>query len=226
MLACTMLSVPIAALCVGTRHLPPSHSVQSRGAAVMRELDWTVAGAAQEARRRAIGKGARIGATGGKLMSLNRVLGQSATGATGGELMSLNRVLGQSATLVSREDRFLSVAIPESVTAISGGAFEGCSLLRSVSIPDSVTRIEDRAFADCSSLTSLTIPEGCTSVGDHAFAGCSSLQCVTIPDSVTSIGEAAFENCVALGTIRVRGMVTQAVSFAGSSGRVSRKPSL
>lgn len=207
MLACTMLSLPIAALCVGTRHLPPSHSVQSRGAAVMRELDWTVAGAAQEARRRAIGKGARIG-------------------ATGGELMSLNRVLGQSATLVSREDRFLSVAIPESVTAISEGAFEGCSLLRSVSIPDSVTRIEDRAFADCSSLTSLAIPEGCTSVGDHAFAGCSSLQCVTIPDSVTSIGEAAFENCVALGTIRVRGMVTQAVSFAGSSGRVSRKPSL
>lgn len=216
MLACTMLSLPIAALCVGTRHLPPSHSVQSRGAAVMRELDWTVAGAAQEARRRAIGKGAR-----------RRAIGKGARiGATGGELMSLNRVLGQSATLVSREDRFLSVAIPESVTAISEGAFEGCSLLRSVSIPDSVTRIEDRAFADCSSLTSLAIPEGCTSVGDHAFAGCSSLQCVTIPDSVTSIGEAAFENCVALGTIRVRGMVTQAVSFAGSSGRVSRKPSL
>ncbi|OYP63290.1 hypothetical protein CIK98_11950 [Prevotella sp. P2-180] len=86
-------------------------------------------------------------------------------------------------------------SIPENISTIIGGAFEGCSGLTSVTIPNSVTSIGDAAFSRCSSLTSVTIPNSVTSIGDFAFYECSSLTSVTIPNSVTSIGKWAFEYC-------------------------------
>ena len=47
----------------------------------------------------------------------------------------------------------LSTIIPESVTIIDYGAFEGCTSLTSVSIPKGVTSIGSYAFSGCSSLT-------------------------------------------------------------------------
>ena len=46
-----------------------------------------------------------------------------------------------------------SYAIPDSVTLIDNGAFQGCTSLTSVTIPDSVTIIGDSAFSNCTSLT-------------------------------------------------------------------------
>ena len=42
-----------------------------------------------------------------------------------------------------------SLAIPDSVTCIGFGAFEGCSSLRDLVIPNSVNDIEDRVFEGC-----------------------------------------------------------------------------
>ncbi|MDR2118135.1 MAG: leucine-rich repeat domain-containing protein [Tannerellaceae bacterium] len=58
---------------------------------------------------------------------------------------------------------FSSVAIPGSVTAIEGVAFESCSRLKSVSIPRSVTEIGSLAFSVCSQLTAITVETGNTS---------------------------------------------------------------
>ena len=91
--------------------------------------------------------------------------------------------------------------IPDSVTSIGDGAFEGCKSLQSVTIPDSVTSIGDLAFRYCLSLQSVTIPDSVTSIGDSAFGGCISLQSVTIPDSVTSIGDTVFWWCKSLQSI-------------------------
>ena len=96
-----------------------------------------------------------------------------------------------------------SITIPNSVTSIGNGAFNGCKSLTSITIPNSVTSIGWDAFSFCSSLTSITIPNSVTSIGDWAFGGCSSLTSVTIPSSVTSIGRGAFAGCKRLTSITI-----------------------
>ena len=101
-----------------------------------------------------------------------------------------------------------SVTIPASVTSIGNSTFSGCSSLTSVTIPDGVTSIGDRTFYNCSSLTSVTIPTSVTSIGDRTFDGCSSLTSVNIPDGVTSIGDSAFYNCSSLTSVTIPEGVT------------------
>ena len=112
-----------------------------------------------------------------------------------------------------------SFTIPNTVTEISGSAFEYCSNLTSVTIPNSVTSIGEYAFYYCTGLTSpvynahvfaymppsysgeYTIPDGIEIISSTAFYSCSNLTSVTIPNSVTSIGNYAFEYCTGLTTI-------------------------
>ena len=57
----------------------------------------------------------------------------------------------------------------------------------SYKMPDSVTSIEDGAFEGCVALESITIPDSVTSIGYSAFGGCVALESVTIPDRITFI---------------------------------------
>ncbi|MGN0238856.1 MAG: leucine-rich repeat protein [Paludibacteraceae bacterium] len=93
--------------------------------------------------------------------------------------------------------------IPNTISNIGWGAFNGCSGLTSITIPNSVTSIGDYAFNGCSGLTSITIPNSVTSIGSSAFSGCSGLTSITIPNSVTSIGNYAFSRCDGLVSIVV-----------------------
>ena len=116
-----------------------------------------------------------------------------------------------------------AVQLPESLTSIGDGAFDGCRSLTSIAIPDGVTAIGKSAFSDCTSLTSIAIPDGVTAIDDFTFFRCTSLVSVVIPDSVTSIGEKAFYNCSSLTSIVIPDGVTAIgeSAFAGCTSLAS-----
>ena len=104
-------------------------------------------------------------------------------------------------------NRIKEIIVPDSVTSIGEGAFEGFNSTN-ISIPDSVTNIGNKAFYHCRNLKSITIPDSVTSIGRAAFCGCSSLKSITIPDSVTSIGNCAFHCCENIKSITIPDSVT------------------
>lgn len=61
------------------------------------------------------------------------------------------------------------VVIPQGVTEIGVGAFEGCASLQSVHIPDAVTCIGRGAFKGCTSLRSVLIQNSATVIKQDAF---------------------------------------------------------
>lgn len=67
-----------------------------------------------------------------------------------------------------------------------------------VVIPQGVTRIGEGAFEGCSSLSGVVMPQGVMTIGESAFSGCTGLSSVVIPGSVTAIGEDAFDDGVEL----------------------------
>lgn len=82
--------------------------------------------------------------------------------------------------------------IPENVSSIGNGAFNGFTGLTSITLPDNIISIGSYAFSGCTGLTSITIPNNVTSIGDGAFSGCTALASITMPDNITSIGGNAF----------------------------------
>ena len=113
-----------------------------------------------------------------------------------------------------------SIAIPETVTRLGAGVFEGDKRLTSVYIPESVTCIEEKAFYDCDKLTNVSIPDSVTEIGNNAFASCDSLKTLVLPKGLKSIESKLFWFCAKLESITIPGSV--ATVGSGAFGSCSR----
>ena len=83
------------------------------------------------------------------------------------------------------------LVIPEGVTRIRDGAFEGWNF-ETVSFPSTLKEIGASAFALCPNLKNATIPNGVTTIKRHAFRECHGLEYVYIPSTVNVIEQDAF----------------------------------
>jgi hypothetical protein len=108
-----------------------------------------------------------------------------------------------------------SYTIPNSVTRIVLGAFDGSSLTN-ILIPNGVTNIEFGSFSSCFSLVAITVDPSnpvYRSVNGVLFSNDQSTLILypsanpygdyTIPDGVTVIGDEAFGNCISLSTVTI-----------------------
>jgi len=80
--------------------------------------------------------------------------------------------------------------MPEGVTTIGWGTFQGCTNLTNVIIPSSITTIWNEAFWRCSSLVSITIPTGATFIGWSAFEETAWLS--SQPDGLIYVGKVLY----------------------------------
>ncbi|MBR3863850.1 MAG: leucine-rich repeat protein [Clostridia bacterium] len=147
-------------------------------------------------------------------------------------------VIGQNAFAFSKvASKLKSVYLPDSVTAISSGAFSNCTL-ESIEIPSSVEIIESNAFLNCLSLKnvkllgvkvieeyafdscenlmSVILGNSLQKIGKNAFSNCKSLCAIYIPESTLEIGERAFANCTSLEKLTIDEGLTDLGGYAFS----------
>ena len=86
-----------------------------------------------------------------------------------------------------------AITIPEGVTAIADGAFEGCKYLKQVTIPGYVATIGARAFNNCPLLEKVTIDDEGSSltINSSAFTG-TNLTEIRLPSRLVSLKVNAF----------------------------------
>ncbi len=92
-------------------------------------------------------------------------------------------------------------SVPESISSIGNGAFEGALYLTDIALHDNIQELGVMAFRDCQALKQVSMPASLNHVPFGTFSGCNSLENVTMPDSYIYIGPSAFEECSSLAEV-------------------------
>ncbi len=101
------------------------------------------------------------------------------------------------------------------VTSISPSAFRNNENITGIIIPDYITEIPDGAFEGCTNLESF-VSYGVTKVGANAFKDCVSLKHYSIDRFVTELGEKAFENVNSIDVVAANAAVVDAALASGA----------
>ena len=101
---------------------------------------------------------------------------------------------------VSKADasKITELVIPNGITVIEEGAFDGLENLKTVVLPDSVIKVEAEAFKGCASLETVQLGNKIADLGNSAFEGCENLSKIVLPASLSTVGKDVFKDCNAL----------------------------
>lgn len=93
--------------------------------------------------------------------------------------------------------------VPESITSIGNGAFEGSQYLTGITLHGNITDLGVMALRDCKALRQVNMPASLDHVPFGTFSGCTSLENVNMPDSYVYIGPSSFEECSSLSAVKL-----------------------
>ena len=91
-------------------------------------------------------------------------------------------------------------------------------------IPNYITSIGTGAFNGCSGMTHLNIPNSVTSIGVYALKGCSGMSILKIGKGVTTFGQGCFEGCVNLTDVYCYATTAPNISANTMWGPFARTP--
>ncbi len=113
--------------------------------------------------------------------------------------------IGEECFYNNNNAKFTSIVLPDSVTSIGAGAFQGCNKLTGFTIPSKVESISDKMFMGCTKLATFSIPAIIKTIGASAFSGCTGLTSVEFAEgsALTSIGNQAFNGCTNTGFTQI-----------------------
>ncbi len=112
------------------------------------------------------------------------------------------REIGSSA--FSRCTLLENINLPSTLTKIGSAAFEG-TLVTSFVVPEGVTNLPNGVFQGCGELTEVEIKGDISVLNNLMFRDCTKLQKVTLPASLTYLGDGVFTNCTSLSEIVFNG---------------------
>ena len=79
------------------------------------------------------------------------------------------------------------LVVPDYITELTGGLFNGCSSITSIKLHSGITKIANSAFYKMTEVRVIVIPEGVTEIGGHALYGCSSLEELHLPSTLKTL---------------------------------------
>lgn len=111
--------------------------------------------------------------------------------------------LAVASGVFGKEQMVESVVLPNSVTTLNAGAFEGCTALKQVSLGKGITTVSSQCFMNCTALETVTLLAKEVSVAARGFKGCTALTEVENQSVIKRVDESAFAGCTALEQIHL-----------------------
>ena len=106
-----------------------------------------------------------------------------------------------------------NIVIPEGVSSISEGAFQGNEEIERVVLPKTLLKIGNASFSSCHNLSEIKLNKGLRDIGWDAFKG-TGLSWVKIPDSVVKIGYSAFSCEIEVGSRNINYCTNDGVLYS------------
>ncbi|MCR5338670.1 MAG: leucine-rich repeat protein, partial [Lachnospiraceae bacterium] len=106
------------------------------------------------------------------------------------------------------------ISVPDGVTYICPGVFQGNESLTKVTLPATLYGIGADAFSGCKNLTQVIFKGNTYMIGEGAFQDCTALETINLPDCMFSMSAYLFSGCGKLETIELPQALVTIKSYA------------